>query len=1049
MTFALTIRIKHIPTFTYTPLDDNISPIDLKSNFTKFYEKEKKSFSFTGNNLIGIDDIPTSMEPIFLHIHLDSNFEPRNKITCVNLHKLNPKDDNDNQFSARLPTSLPLLTLRGSIKDKNFLPLDSKICFQCKNRTITQFGAFGSEDAGSCAISLYELIQDWLLMNQNPNETTAKNIITTRHELFSKGGGFFQSKGFLFIEIHNIQIDKTINILSTLGRSQETTPLATEETCNNLIRRYVQMHDYERNFFTPIARGTTGIESPLLYANIFVSENSLSFLPLPAYMIFDKINYDGDFATNLFYIMIDREESIGNHVKDEIKVTEFTNGNYKHLLFSQKIIAFFAFYLTLKTSKEPVYDFKERLHIRSSFMAKFICLYIQSINYNPDKQMVDGATEANLKTLVEQFSNPFLYHTLDCEDGTKGIQILYKSLVENKPQIKILKEMILKSDWKETLKISGNVLKEIMPISIKILFDLMKYITDNSETEDFSLIYDQTTNFFMEIRKEIDNAPMGENSKFIISSICRVLISTILQDFHYIACYYIDVFHLFGVTIGNSNDDLSEHVKNDLKKNTDTYTTGYIPKINFDTYKLKFTDVYKTIKDAHAAAILWPRTTFKNAITNFYSGSILAENEPYESFTKKHIVGKPTFGLFNENDLPMLLCEGTGMLEPGSFRDPLWNLRKTLQTFPFFKNAKKKMAFAYDESHIYQSISLALTPRFLKEFGTCSFMVSTNIYQKSQHNEEIMFQKAAKTYLEEKKKAIERLDANDFYFGKNKNEILEQIETKDALLRNYYPVLKTTPQEFDQALIGNGTSIINAINQISKQNKNRSLDNQMVLTRGLPYSYVMMKNENVMLVPFGFSGLQIISQHEYILKNKVKFNEFSNFEVEILSSVMNQRPYLPCLKNWMPVKNDIFELSSSQDMGKVFFIDEQVNQISLNKNIEGPVTVFIRQVNKKKDLASMFIIPIEIPVQNSKYEYLTIFSSAFHGSHRKSNSTKISFFFAPEQIPDLTTAKKIISDLKIHFIENFILYCEVVVEHLSTELVKLRMDLFVDATLVE
>lgn len=1038
MSFEIGLRLKHVPLIALHSPKSEDERLGLLAYFQQQLEEiRKKEFQQSQHSaqvtFTELDDLITSMEPVFLHAHLDSGFLNKNRITLINIHQVDPEPLDQ----LTLSNTLPIIKLHGSLpKSTKALPINSRICFQSMNQMITKFGAFGMEDAGCSSVNIYTLLNDLVIRGLKLDGTPFPNPVCNQINLISKGGGIFETKGILFLEVHSLKLSGGLVLEEYFDIS---VPERKEfESLSFLSKKYLSRHEIEKDFFVPISKGTTSINAPLLPGNISINVESNIMIPLPGYMIFDSLNYNADFVVNLFYIMVDRDwHMFKDNTKKEKPKTRVTHSFHK-------MMSFLNFYLAkIKSSLNP----KESTHFRASFMAKFVVMYIQSINYNSDKATVTNTKNSQpKKTMVEQFSDPLSFLTLDCEDGTKGIQMFHKTLIEKKPHIMILKDLNIRAGWDSVitlLKKSSNSLDQL-------LLNFLKEIVDADVKNDFSPLFTNLLNILPAINTQ--DVSSSSNPDLVASIFKRLTISLLLFDFHSIACYYIDMFHLFGVKVGNSQNDISKHLKGDKDKIYSLHDE-YITNIDFTNFKPKFEDVYQIIKDAHAACILWPYPYFKAAVKKFYDNSPLATDEIYLNFIKKYKTGPFIFGEIDEEDLPQLLCEGTGMVQPGSYTDPIRVLRKYVYSFPLFQKSKKKLLFPYIENHIYQNINLALTPRFLKEYGICSFMVSSEVKMDAKVNKSDTIQMAMTQYLQDQSKALSEFNESNQehpnYYVSDPVFDFVKIEGSESIKRKYRPFLKMEKKvpmgkplkiKDDVSTLEYDKSQPNSLNGNIETSK-------VLLTRGLPFRTVMTKNPDVMLVPFGFGSIDMTKKTN---SSKIDTNEFNKEEIELLEIVMKQRPYIPSVAAWSTKnKKNIINLSEFYNITKPLIINEEPEEntkfTAVIKN--GEIPVLQRNYSEKMNISDLTTIPTEKPLSSTKFSHLRLFEEQFHGKHLRKNMLKLSIFLAPEQLPNEATVRKTIFELKNFFPDNFIMDVGVVIEHLSCDLCKIRLDLFVNQSI--
>lgn len=1011
----IALRVEHAPTFPFIPVNSDAELYSIRSNLIKDWERlkntEKRSL---GKGLSGLDDLMTTMEPISLHIHLDDTFVDRNRVTLVNHHKIQPKLTSRKTYltmqkSLSVNENLPLVLVQGQVPRGKGLPPDAKICIQCTSTMLTQFGDFGREDAGCCVIDLITIMDDWLDMGYQLNGEMVQKPLQISKDLYVTGGGIHENKGSLTIEVHSISCDTSLSIDSV---KEFHNVHSNASTISTLSHNYVQLVNSEKSYFIPTALGTSLIECPLLPSEVkpvgsSPTVSSTQMVPLPTFMLFKELNLTCDFWVNLLYIMVDRDWEM-------MDPTEAQLSPIPGIQLFQMTSSFLSFY---NTSIRNASGEKEALHFRASYMGKLIVLYVQSINYNTDKIWTNGRKEN-----VEEFSDPLLFNTLDCEDGTRGIQRFYATFIKEPLYVKIIEDMISRGDWETTISnaASMSVSSSLGIKTKKAAILLRKLLTDKqwsfSPREEVSINIGSNVDEGGEVSVDILNVVWG--------SMARYFAAAILQDFHHMACHYVDVFHLFGVSQGDSQnssptqeDPLEAHIEEDRAKQIVLQSKQLKHSLNFEKFTLSIRNVYQVIRSAHAAAILWPYPYFRHAVSNWNVEHPLAKAEPYDTWLREHLMGddKPIFGSINPELLPMITCEGTGMLLPGSFDDPVREVRKLVHLFPPFKRAKKALIFNYTEPHIYQSIILAMTPRFLKKYKVCSFMVTKEIRSEMSTGKDPIHD-AMVRYLKEKENALQRMNSRGMAEEVLRLESrIEDVETLESISRRYIPYKSTAPQISGPPSTGRDAG-------------------EIFLSRGLPYSTVVTMDKDVQLVPFGFSTIGI--------KKAFVGVEFDDVLLRVMERVAKQNPLIPVLHGWQSgeTNQSVFYPGLDGSKSKAYLLVEEstggMDSILVNDR-KIPVVRVMNDVTPR--LSSLYSIPVEDIYR--KYSHLKKLETAFTG--HSNNVIKFSIFMNEEQIATEESVSSLIIEMRRYFPHNFIQRVRCKIEHLSRELTKIRVDVYV------
>jgi hypothetical protein len=986
------LSIEYKPSFGIHKISSKEDAIKYREKFINKVNNEREQWFKQPENqrakveMPSIEKYNTTMEPLHLRVHLDESFNDRSYHNLINPHTT--------------PTKIKISgkPINGNIN------YDATLVLSATNKTLNQYGVICNEDTGVAYVPLYNIVK---AKNGSPITT---NVLFRSNEVGN-------NRGIISIKVHSINMEKGTKLEH---KTPESNIKSNLNGFNNMVNSYLSEFVAEFTTFVPVSKGAEQINCPLYPSeNTFIGGDGFSGGngPLPIYVRYQPLDVDPSFYVNLIKIIVDRRypsdpSSWSKNGKRQNKYFGLSDdddeidNNWKDVLTNNNKISTYNFHLF----KYFIHLFRSPTKKRCGYFAKFITLYIQTMDYLSD---ITLNTENGKKTSVEMFTEIFVNGAGDCEDSGKGNMKQYSSFIDTSPHLVLLWRCLSTINKDE-----GNLLGE--PVKKLLLAKLLP----NKSAPEILLDFNSDETFWSNITEEvfsrrshyldklqtvtkeikyntgkqiisINKDPEDMSFMYYGGNLECLIYCLIVREFYRIGCFYVDTLTLFGTR--------DTHVQNLPKTGSDKATQ--------ETEEEKMME--KT-GGGHGALILWPFFFFRESVKLWDPEHDLSKITYYESWMKERGITlenqKNYFPPLNIDHIEPLILEGTGMLRANSEPDKLKATRKRLHEFAFLSFAKKEIIQDHTNSPFYQSVIWVLTSRFLNSHRISTF----NVSQK-----------------------IDLENMNSKYSEKFISSIVK------GMARNINIVSKMTQ----------GSPMSNSSTKTPKENNHSQFINHYIknhvigdtlYTKGVLFSQIMTSSDKVVLIPFGFAKKTIVNEIEKIKAQLPDNDEPVRLKAKIGSKISEEMER----HTNNPTKNT-FTLSEMNTIlskiKKEYLLPDEKSICEFNKSS----LLFIDSLAKQSvmvprlSLGKNFNQHIKLPNKNELLPYKEL-KAKFGEKIDGEKMVRISIFLKEEQLPKIESGQNLANEISTFFSKDqFVKSIDYVTENYTSENSSVRIDFYV------
>lgn len=994
-----------------------------KAQYDLLDEKQKQSFT--------LESMMTSMGPTQLSVHLDSGFTDRSYHVVPGVESTK---NNERFVLAGVP-------IGGVIEP------DSKIIISALTKTFNQYASVCNEDAGVGYIDLLDILKPGI----------KENLVFDDIPLHYRSRDVPEMKGVVTLRIHKISMPQSVK----MGKVLPTHNIKeNKQTFKHVMDSCLGTFVAELGSFIPVAKGSHHLNCPVYPSeNTFIGasgEESFN-MPLATYVISDRVDVCTSFYVNSLRIMIDRKyqsrfestrvvqkkavttesNDIDNSDEDEEEtegvVTEELIEKPKDLavVHATNLVEFYKYYMNNKTKG------------RARWMAKFIALYIQTMDYIGDSTYSQFDA---VKKATEMFSEILNTGSGDCEDSGAGLIRLYNAFLDTAPHMKLLHRIL-------NPIIYSTIETEAQDPEINSI--LSKHLPKNKPLSELSCgeigeiftMYHKDERFWSDLNLKVTSdiegygsrilglvadinvstsdgrvatlkLPEDETFNYLGGNVEALIFALILRDFHKIACYYVDTFTLFGVR--------STHVQNVPKDGKST-------KQELPRKKTDLELMTEDVKDAHAATILWPRSYFRESLGRWDKDHELANEKVYEEWTSdRGYSGNDSiagfFPVLDESKLEPLILEGTGMLEPSSKKDRIPKTRRYMSTIEVMSVLKKEVNPDHFESPFYQSVILAVSPRFLESHGIATFNVTQSL-----DIQEVISDPQSE------------LSSKVFTGMRVMEKVMISMQMQSQVSAKLLSKITSSISQ-DTVRSGLSSSGRGDTNIATNYAKNYLFGDQ-IYTKGVPFPYVMRQSDKVTFVPVGFMRKEVHQQLNHVkefIQNKVDAGDSHRILNKIGKHI------------GAPIPDE--GVRSIKDINKVIGLIENNYMMSDKQSIKefDDTTIgLMKNVAKQKIMVPKITSSkvVNWPVQNSvdlntkpntELSRFNLITSAFPLPAKvQGKYVKFSAYFKPVQFPSEKSVENMISGIKKADVAGNLIGIDYNKEQYTNDRWSIRLDFYV------